>query len=429
MRHELIDRYIYNVTKSLPWREKKDITKRLETEIDQKIVAANLGDNPTNEQITNILKDFGDSTDVAQHYSKIGNRALIPQPYYGYYNVDLKLSLLVAAITIIAISVLFNMFVYTPNSLVTPVLDTLTDLLLAGFSIFSIYTLTFSLITNRRTGKKLGAYIEGLKPEPKQGNRISRAEIYFQVVFSAIFFSLFAYSTDLLELNFAGMLFKAGYIVNQLIPIIVVYFLTVLNIATKEVDRRYTNGVLATTIIHNIALVGLVYVILVMDNAISMNFKNALKRFVPMNDMTIFIIDNIGMVIFFIIVLIAAVDVIFSAYKHHNDNVHIQQMMASKPIAPPPVTEPPIIAEEPPVNTTPVEAPIIIEEPNSETKVLNKDEISRELSELEPVIVDENPNSETLVIPKAEIEGELHAVNMPNIDDYLEINKDKDNQL
>lgn len=422
MKHELINRYIYNVTKSLPWREKKDIAKRLETEIEQKLTTKNFGDNPTDEQITSVLVEFGDATDVAQHYSKIGNRALIPQPFYGYYNVDLKLSLIIAFTSIIIINGLFNLYVYTPDNFVNPILDTLTDLLLAGFSIFSLYTLSFSLITNRRTGKKLNTYIDALKPEPKKSNIISRAEIYTQVVVSSIFFALFAFSTDLLELNFAGMLFKAGYIVDKLIPIILVYFLTVLNIATKEVDRRYTKAVLATTILNNIALIGLAYVILINDNAISMNFKNTLKRFIPMNDMSLFVVDNIEMVIFLVIVLIAAVDLIFSAFKHHNDSVHIQELMVPKPVLP---TSPEVV-------TVPVETPVIVEEPNFETKVLEKDELSKQLNP-EDLFVSEEPvetaSSETIIIPKAEIDERLHSVNMPNIDDYLEINKNINNNI
>ena len=422
MKHELINRYIYNVTKSLPWREKKDIAKRLETEIEQKLTTKNFGDNPTDEQITSVLVEFGDATDVAQHYSKIGNRALIPQPFYGYYNVDLKLSLIIAFTSIIIINGLFNLYVYTPDNFVNPILDTLTDLLLAGFSIFSLYTLSFSLITNRRTGKKLNTYIDALKPEPKKSNIISRAEIYTQVVVSSIFFALFAFSTDLLELNFAGMLFKAGYIVDKLIPIILVYFLTVLNIATKEVDRRYTKAVLATTILNNIALIGLAYVILINDNAISMNFKNTLKRFIPMNDMSLFVVDNIEIVIFLVIVLIAAVDLIFSAFKHHNDSVNIQELMVPKPVLP---TSPEVV-------TVPVETPVIVEEPNFETKVLDKDELSKQLNP-EDLFVSEEPvetaSSETIIIPKAEIDEKLHAVNMPNIDDYLEINKNIENNI
>lgn len=422
MKHELINRYIYNVTKSLPWREKKDIAKRLETEIEQKLTTKKFGDNPTDEQITSVLVEFGDATDVAQHYSKIGNRALIPQPFYGYYNVDLKLSLIIAFTSIIIINGLFNLYVYTPGNFVNPILDTLTDLLLAGFSIFSLYTLSFSLITNRRTGKKLNTYIDALKPEPKKSNIISRAEIYTQVVVSSIFFALFAFSTDLLELNFAGMLFKAGYIVDKLIPIILVYFLTVLNIATKEVDRRYTKAVLATTILNNIALIGLAYVILINDNAISMNFKNTLKRFIPMNDMSLFVVDNIEIVIFLVIVLIAAVDLIFSAFKHHNDSVNIQELMVPKPVLP---TSPEVV-------TVPVETPVIVEEPNFETKVLDKDELSKQLNP-EDLFVSEEPvetaSSETIIIPKAEIDEKLHAVNMPNIDDYLEINKNINNNI
>lgn len=422
MKHELINRYIYNVTKSLPWREKKDIAKRLETEIEQKLTTKKFGDNPTDEQITSVLVEFGDATDVAQHYSKIGNRALIPQPFYGYYNVDLKLSLIIAFTSIIIINGLFNLYVYTPDNFVNPILDTLTDLLLAGFSIFSLYTLSFSLITNRRTGKKLNTYIDALKPEPKKSNIISRAEIYTQVVVSSIFFALFAFSTDLLELNFAGMLFKAGYIVDKLIPIILVYFLTVLNIATKEVDRRYTKAVLATTILNNIALIGLAYVILINDNAISMNFKNTLKRFIPMNDMSLFVVDNIEIVIFLVIVLIAAVDLIFSAFKHHNDSVNIQELMVPKPVLP---TSPEVV-------TVPVETPVIVEEPNFETKVLDKDELSKQLNP-EDLFVSEEPvetaSSETIIIPKAEIDEKLHAVNMPNIDDYLEINKNINNNI
>lgn len=422
MKHELINRYIYNVTKSLPWREKKDIAKRLETEIEQKLTTKNFGDNPTDEQITSVLVEFGDATDVAQHYSKIGNRALIPQPFYGYYNVDLKLSLIIAFTSIIIINGLFNLYVYTPDNFVNPILDTLTDLLLAGFSIFSLYTLSFSLITNRRTGKKLNTYIDALKPEPKKSNIISRAEIYTQVVVSSIFFALFAFSTDLLELNFAGMLFKVGYIVDKLIPIILVYFLTVLNIATKEVDRRYTKAVLATTILNNIALIGLAYVILINDNAISMNFKNTLKRFIPMNDMSLFVVDNIEIVIFLVIVLIAAVDLIFSAFKHHNDSVNIQELMVPKPVLP---TSPEVV-------TVPVETPVIVEEPNFETKVLDKDELSKQLNP-EDLFVSEEPvetaSSETIIIPKAEIDEKLHAVNMPNIDDYLEINKNINNNI
>ncbi|MDL2220497.1 hypothetical protein LJC55_02395 [Eubacteriales bacterium OttesenSCG-928-N14] len=88
---ELIERYIYNVTKRLPAKSREEVAQELRANI-----LDMLGEDYTQEDVKSVLYSLGNPAVLAEQYQE-GQRYLVGPPLYGVYQSVLKIVLIVVA--------------------------------------------------------------------------------------------------------------------------------------------------------------------------------------------------------------------------------------------------------------------------------------------------------------------------------------------
>ena len=91
VKNDLIDRYIYAVTKHMKSAMKKDVAAELETII-QDMLEERCGDvTPTERDIKVVLTELGTPAELSSKYKGETQDCLIGQPYYSLYVYVLKI--------------------------------------------------------------------------------------------------------------------------------------------------------------------------------------------------------------------------------------------------------------------------------------------------------------------------------------------------
>ena len=87
VKNDLIERYVYAVTKYMKADLKKDVSAELETII-QDMLEERCGDvMPTEHDIRVVLTELGTPAELASKYKSETQDCLIGQPYYNLYVV------------------------------------------------------------------------------------------------------------------------------------------------------------------------------------------------------------------------------------------------------------------------------------------------------------------------------------------------------
>jgi hypothetical protein len=81
---QLIDRYIYAVTRSLPYDQRADVAKELEATIEDMVTDSADGKKPTKKQIESVLLELGDPVIFASRY-RHGQKYLIGPMWFAIY--------------------------------------------------------------------------------------------------------------------------------------------------------------------------------------------------------------------------------------------------------------------------------------------------------------------------------------------------------
>ena len=85
MKNDLIERYIYAVTKRLPQKVQKDISDELRTLIDDMLVERCGELVPEEKDIRVVLTELGTPEELYEKYNPDNKKCLIGSPYYSTY--------------------------------------------------------------------------------------------------------------------------------------------------------------------------------------------------------------------------------------------------------------------------------------------------------------------------------------------------------
>ena len=87
MKNELIDRYVYAVTRRLPARLRNDIDKELHSLIEDMLEARCDGLMPEERDVRVVLTELGTPSELAAKYMPEGRDHLIGPAYYSNYKI------------------------------------------------------------------------------------------------------------------------------------------------------------------------------------------------------------------------------------------------------------------------------------------------------------------------------------------------------
>lgn len=334
---ELIERYIYAVTKSLPQSQREDIAQELRGLIEDMIEERNNDmELSKKEQVEDVLLELGNPVELASRYRGT-NRYLIGPTLIDPYRMILRI---VMFAILIAMSVVFLIeSIILPQSLLDHVLSFLISLINASAQAFAWITLGFAIAQYK--GVKPENLIKeshgnwkpsDLPPIPKHRKEIKRGEAITGIVFSVIALVFVIFSNHLfgIPVILNGEFLTIIPILNQekfssILPLIyVLVAIGILKECIKLIIGKWTKKLaLYNLLLNGVTLVMLTF--LFRDPTIwNPHFMEELARLTMLTQSEDFVtINKIWeqstywiVALFFITLIIDTISVFYRAYKH-----------------------------------------------------------------------------------------------------------------
>lgn len=283
-KNELIERYIYAVTKYMKQGMRHDVANELSSIIQDMLDDRCQGMTPTEHDVRVILEELGTPLELSQKYDADSKECLIGPPYYATYKYVMKL---------VAICVTGGMLLAQGISSVTNqkiwyigLFDTFIGICGGLASAFFYVTILFAIFYKK--GIKVGTLndsIDNLPPVPKNTKKISKVDAIVGIVFSVIFTIVFLVCPQVISLvwiNVDGIaaepLFNIAYIRETWYFIIIFALLGIARDSMKLIEGTYTTRLMIVTVVTNVIDVILTSVWILNKNFINPEFFNALEH-------------------------------------------------------------------------------------------------------------------------------------------------------
>jgi hypothetical protein len=281
--NEIINRYVYAVTKRLPVKQREDIGQEIRSLIDDMLQDSYPEQQDNTEQkyspecVIAVLNELGNPYDLAAKY-RDNKRSLIGPEYFETYLFVLKIVL--AAVTgglLIALTI--KNIVGDPIHPTIMVIEMVRSLVSALFNVFAWVTIIFALIGHygedkidkaiEEVKKEIKWTLEDLPEIPSQKAVIKKGEPIAGMIFGLIGFILFNYAPQALSIiSFDNGVAKSVPILNIegiasfILIINMIIFIGFIKEIAQLLEGRHTMRLsIATALISSITLILSVYLI------------------------------------------------------------------------------------------------------------------------------------------------------------------------
>lgn len=437
MRHELIDKYIFDVTKAYPRAKRNELDKILRERINL-IYEEKYPDKEMNEKrVREVLAQMGTPEKIAYEYLENGTESAIPMPFYMDYKKLLNLGVIVTILSVILMYIAdfvllnglkfewFELFVIAK------------DIALAFAVPFTVVTLAFMIFASQKRRRSF-KYVDSLNALRVRPRRISttwqmiRAFLTFLFASVLMFFGgkLIPIVSSLTNSSSVPMFLDNGYLENLRILTVLYLFFQISIITVKLIDRRFTKRVTNINYVFDILTIIVLIVIFFIGNGINPEFISHYGYIFEDNRLMALIIENIGAALAILMTVIYLIDMLNASIKYgkeaekeyHEFETEIKKEEKDKPKEAEEIT---VIEDTVKVDT--VKEPVIIEP----TEVIYPKE-DDETIEAEIVQMEEKPiDNFTQVIPSKEYsEFKNKTEDELNLDETIKVEKiDEENNI
>lgn len=249
MNHDLIERYVYAVTKRMNRKQREDVSLELRGLIDD-MLTERCGDlMPTEKDLRVVLTELGTPQELALQYDEDKDQCLIGQPYYSVYKYILKIVLACVAgglsIAHLLLAVLESRTVFEVAAL------WLNSVWNSLFASFAFVTLLFAFF--QRKGIRVGDTFsfDDLPPVPKRSKQISRWESIAGIGFCVMFAVLFLLTPDVFCMYTDGLripIFDAQTLQKAWLPILLFAACGIFREAVQLLEGEYNRKVMVTAL-------------------------------------------------------------------------------------------------------------------------------------------------------------------------------------
>lgn len=306
--NDLIERYIYAVTKRMSLKIRNDVADELRTLIYDTIDERYNDKEITLKDAKIVLMELGSPNKLYQKYDNSSDKCLIGQPYYNYYKDILKI-VLISTIFGIVLSCLINIENQTLSKFIS-------DIIFAAILSFSFVTLIFIFMYKFN----IDFFNNDIDKLPKLPNNNIKTNKYFSllsILFAVIFLSLFILSPNIFSFNIDGKfinLFNTDIVKSSYLFAVFFIVLLIFREIIKIVDNSYNirNTILFIAI--NIFSAVISFIWFFNYNLINEVFINSLIKNAS-NNLILSIFSNFQMFCFFMILLALVLDSIDKILK------------------------------------------------------------------------------------------------------------------
>lgn len=183
---DYIERYVYAVGKRLPTSLREDIEKELKSAIYDALDARTNGNEPTEDDISEVLKTFGNPSDVANNYLGRGKSLIGPKVFDLYY---LVVRIAVGA-SVLGVTISMVVKAVTDGMVPADISMWIAELFSSVLSAVGMVTIIFAIIDrttpsiNYKRAKDFD--IKDLRPIPAPVAQIKKGSIIADIIFTVI---------------------------------------------------------------------------------------------------------------------------------------------------------------------------------------------------------------------------------------------------
>jgi hypothetical protein len=261
MKNDLIERYIYAVTRHLPLKMRSDVEKELDGLISD-MLEERCGDIlPSEKDIRVVLTELGTPGELAAKYSGTENQSLISGIYFLIYKRVLKIVLPIAAVGIAFAGVLalFLEWEPAPNPylLFGQVIGQIFGGIIGGaIQAFAIITIIFVILERKKVVFNDGDMFSHLPPIPQKNARIKPHEPIISMIWSVFAAVLFLGFPQIMGMWLEGVGWVPIFItsvIRSFWPLIVLWaVLGITREAVKLIEGQYTKRLVIVAVITDI---------------------------------------------------------------------------------------------------------------------------------------------------------------------------------
>jgi hypothetical protein len=184
---KVIDRYVYDVTRRLPEKQRVDVARELTSEIYDMVVAEAREKKPTSKHAETVLLRMGRPAKLADSYRDRPRYIIGPEYYEAYFDV-LK-TILITVLPIVAVITLIAQMMATDANWIQATVQGVGMAVQTGIHIFFWTTLSFFFVDKVTEGRRYDEEqewsIDDL-PELPVAGQASRAQMYFEATVTVI---------------------------------------------------------------------------------------------------------------------------------------------------------------------------------------------------------------------------------------------------
>ncbi len=316
MNHDLIERYIYAVTKGISPKQREDVARELQTLIEDMLTERCGGLTPTEKDIRVVLTELGTPRELYAQYDPDAKKCLIGQPYFSAYKMVMGIVWVAVAVGMgVSSLILLAMGQWTPLEMLGNFLANTAQGLTSAFA---IVTLLFAYL--ERKGVSLDQPLEDLPPVPKKTKEVSLWETVAGIGFCVIFLVIFLWVPEVLGFVTDGAggylpLFDVQAIRASWYYILAFGLLGIAGECIKLLERRYNKKVLTVTVVTNLLSAAVAILWLTGENAFHTDYTGYIRNLFSGSDFLANLFCNFHLFFLGILLLALAMDTAETAWR------------------------------------------------------------------------------------------------------------------
>ncbi|MFA9381457.1 MAG: hypothetical protein ACERKO_10410 [Acetanaerobacterium sp.] len=286
---DIIDRYVFAVTKRLPRAQRADIKKELHGLIDDMLTERCPDCEPSSQDIDAVLIELGAPERLAARYTD-QKRYIIGPEYYDTYRFVIVLAASCAAFGLtIAYSILFFLAPPAQANVFSHLADYAGALYIALLQVFAFVTVAFILAEHFNKKHNEGTvsanwYPNLLPPLPKAVREIKKGDAIASIVFGALVILLFNTAPQLMgAYTFQSQfhivpVFDLVYLKSVMLLFNLCFIMGIVRETAKLIIGRYTVRLAVITALLDAASLAITVVIMRSPALWNANFVSELRQ-------------------------------------------------------------------------------------------------------------------------------------------------------
>ncbi|MDF2889980.1 MAG: hypothetical protein K0R80_347 [Clostridia bacterium] len=322
----LIDRYVYAVTKGLPYKQREDIAKEIRTLIDD-MLEQHQEDVPYEEKVKRVLLGLGDPELLADSYRESKRYLIGPQNFESYFFI---LKIVLGAVFLgITIATVVGSFFEPQEGIIGIITSYLAILFSALMQSFAWVTAAFAIAEYKgvnlldKKDIKEGWSIAELPQLPEKDAAISKVETVFAIIFSTIFISIILFAPQAFAAYISSSpgntivipVFNIEVLSRFKILFVAIFILGILKEALKFYYGRWTLKLSIPVVILSVASAVLTISIFVNPDIWNANFALEVMKHFEINIGELNMWNSLKTGLIIVIILSTLIEIVTSLYK------------------------------------------------------------------------------------------------------------------